>query len=255
MSAAPGGLLLLLAEALAAAIVGAALGSFVSLLSHRLPRGEAIVGGRSRCPHCGAALRALDLVPVVSWLASGGRCRRCKARVGLRYPAIELGLAALFVLIYLRLGPTWPGLLLAALAVVLAALATIDLETGYLPDAVQAAAVPLGLAYQWAAGEVAWGLAGLVLAGGLAYAVRWGFHRASGRQGLGLGDVKFFAVAGLWLGPGGLPAFLVLAGALGALFAGLWRAMGGEREFPFGPALAAALLAVLLAPEVRDVYL
>lgn len=241
-------------SAVAAAVLGAVLGSFVTLVSHRLPRGGSLVRGRSRCPSCGTVLGLRDLMPLVSWLASRGRCRHCGAPVGARYPVIEAVMAALFLAVYLRFGVTVPAALLGAAAVLLVTLAAIDLETGFLPDAVQVPLLLLGVGYRWWAGDLIQGLVGLALAGALAYAVRFGYGRLTGREGLGLGDVKFFGVAGLWLGPTGLPAFMVLGGGLG-LFVGLvWRRLVSTREFPFGPALAAALFAILLFPELARVF-
>lgn len=236
-----------------AALLGLAFGSFVGLVSYRLPRGEPIFGGRSRCPSCGAELASRDLVPVLSWLAHRGRCRRCGAPVSARYPAVELVLAALFVLVYLLYGPTLRGALLAALAVGLVTLAVVDIEFGVIPDKVLLILAPLGLIYQFAVGDLLAAVAGAALAGGLAYAVRLAFLRLRGRDALGFGDVKFFAAAGLWLGLAGVPVFLVVSGLVGTGFALLWRRLGGGREFPFGPALAVGLFACLLFPRLAQV--
>lgn len=236
----------------AAMLLGLAFGSFVTLVTYRLPRGEPIFRGRSRCPSCEAALGPRDLVPVLSWLAYRGRCRRCGAPVSVRYPTMELVLAMLFVVVYLRVGATLPGLLLAALAVGLVTLSVIDLEVGIIPDRVLLVLAPLGLAYQLAIGHVLVALAGAVLAGGLAYGLRVAFLRLRGRDALGLGDVKFFATAGLWLGPASLPAFLIVSGLGGIGFARLWRRFGGGREFPFAPALALGLFLCLLFPSLSQ---
>ncbi len=236
----------------AAMLLGLAFGSFVTLVTYRLPRGEPIFRGRSRCPSCAAALGPRDLVPVLSWLAHRGCCRRCGAPVSVRYPIMELVLAVLFVVVYLHVGATLPGLLLAALAVGLVTLSVIDLEVGIIPDRVLLVLAPLGLAYQLAIGHVLVALAGAVLAGGLAFGLRVAFLRLRGRNALGLGDVKFFATAGLWLGPMGLPAFMVIAGLGGAVFAVLWRRLGGDREFPFAPALALGLFLCLLFPGLSQ---
>lgn len=231
-----------------AAALGLAFGSFVTLASYRLPRDEPIIAGRSRCPSCKTPLAARDLVPVVSWLLQRRRCRRCGAPVSPRYAIIEVVLGALFVAVYLRLGAGVEGLFLAGLAVGLVILAAVDIEAGIIPDKVLIVLAPLALAYQFALGDALAGLAGGALAGGVAAAVRLVFLRLRGREGLGLGDVKFFAVAGLWLGPMGVPGFMVVSGLAGAIFARLWRRMGGGEEFPFGPALALGLFLSLLFP-------
>lgn len=236
-----------------AALLGLAFGSFVGLVSYRLPRGEPIFGGRSRCPACEAPLASRDLVPVLSWVAHRGRCRRCGAPVSVRYPATELVLAGLFVLVYVRAGPTLAGVLLAALAVGLVTVVVIDLEFGVIPDKVLLVLAPLGLIYRFVDGDPLAALAGAALAGGLAYALRLVFLRLRRREALGLGDVKFFAAAGLWLGLAGVPVFLVISGLVGTGSALLWRRFGGGREFPFAPALAVGLFTVLLFPSLAQV--
>ncbi len=238
----------------AAALLGLAFGSFATLLVYRLPRGEPVIVGGSRCTACGAALGVRDLAPMVSWLVQRGRCRHCDAPVSARYPLIEALLAVLFVVVYLRAGATLPGGLLAALAVALVTLAVIDLEVGLIPDRILLFVAPLGLVYQLAEGDFVVAVAGGAFAGGLAYLIRFAFLRLRGRDALGLGDVKFFAAAGVWLGPMGLPAFMVISGLGGAVFAGLWRRWGGGLEFPFGPALAVGLFVCLLFPELTRIF-
>jgi leader peptidase (prepilin peptidase)/N-methyltransferase len=230
----------------AAALAGLVLGSFASLAAWRLPRGEGIVRGRSRCPACGHALGVRDLVPVLSWLALGGRCRYCGAPVPLRYPLIEVATAALFVLAVLARGAGLESAMLCALALGLVIAAAADLDRQVIPDLVLLVLLPLGLGYRAALG-LPWSdtVGGLVAALALAGALRWLGARLRGREALGLGDVKLLAVAGAWVGLAALPWFLVAAGVLGLALALAWRRHGGE-TFPFGPALAAALYGAVL---------
>ncbi len=90
--------------AVAMFVGGALIGSFVSVVAHRVPRGEPFVAGRSRCPACGVQIAPRDNIPVVSWLVLRGRCRACGERISARYPLTELGLGALFAATYLILG-------------------------------------------------------------------------------------------------------------------------------------------------------
>ena len=103
---------------LAGTIVGLALGSFVTMLSWRLPRRMSIVTPRSHCPKCREVLGARDLVPVLSWVASGGRCRYCGTKIGVRYPLIELATAAASMAAFALIG--FRPLLVAALAGIVA---------------------------------------------------------------------------------------------------------------------------------------
>lgn len=177
---------------------------------------------------------------------------------GVRSLVIEGVVAALFAAIYVERGATPGGLLLAALAVGLVMLSAVDLKISIIPDKIQMALAPLGVIYRcvvgsWALDDILISLAGGAFAGGVAFAVHYGYKRLRGRDGLGLGDVKFFAVAGLWLGPFGLPAFMIISGAAGIAFALLWRHLGGGREFPFGPSLALGLFLCLMFPALTRI--
>ena len=243
------------ADALLVALLGCIFGSFATMLIHRLPSNDrSVMGRRSACPACGTVLGIRDLVPVLSWCFSRGRCRHCQAGIGWRYPLTEALVALVF------LGAWWAAdgfgpafFLLASLGLVLVIMSAIDLEYGYLPDPLQVVAFLLGLAWRFAfpgdpAQEGLDALLGILALGGTGLAVRWGFRLLRGREGFGLGDVKLLAVAGLWLGLGPAPLYLIVAGLGGAAFALIWRKLGGGREFPLGPALALALFLALIFP-------
>lgn len=242
-----------------AGVLGVIVGSFLSALTWRLPRGGSVARGRSACVWCGRTLTVRDLVPVLSWLAARGRCRTCGGAIPLRYPLIEAATGAVFVAIALRaaaleLVPA-QALALAALAAVLVALAVVDLEHGLLPDVLNASAVPPALAVRWLGdGDVLGAVIGGCAAGLLAWGLKAGFQAVTGKDGLGWGDVKFLAVAGILLRPWEWPPFLLLAGGLGVAMGLAWRAAGRGAEFPFGPALIAALLGLLLVPEAGAVF-
>ena len=233
-----------------AAFLGVAFGSFASLVAHRLPLGQPVVTGRSRCPQCEHTLHMVDLVPVLSYLWNRGKCRHCAADISLRYPLIEIATAVLFVIVLAVVGPGLKAILLGLLAVGLVIMTVIDLEDQIIPDQISLALAGLGLAYHLASGAPAdiWLSAGIGALMGflIAWALRVAFQRLKGREALGFGDVKFFAVAGLWTGIGGLADFMMLSGLAGILFAAGWRMRGGDAVFPFGPALAIGLFAVIL---------
>jgi leader peptidase (prepilin peptidase)/N-methyltransferase len=219
---------------------GLILGSFATVVAHRVPRGQSIVGGRSHCPGCGATIAAYDNVPVLSWLVLRGHCRSCGARVPASYPLTELAMAGLFAATVLILGTGDPGEL--ALGLSLCALLVIvtltDLERRLIPNAVLLVGAVLGVAIAAVSdpgslaerGVAAAGAGGALLCVALAYP-----------RGMGMGDVKLAAVMGLYLGSAVVPALLVGFGA-GSLF-GLWlmaRHGAGARKqkVPFGPFLA-----------------
>ncbi len=243
-----------LSEGVVVTLLGLVFGSFATMLTHRMPRGESFREQRSRCPACATALTARDLVPVLSWILSHGRCRHCGAAIGVRYVAIEVTTAVAFLAAWLTYGfvPAFP--MLAALGLIMIMMAVIDLEHGYLPDPLQIAAAVLAPGWWMALGDPigagALGLAAALILGSAGMALRWLYRRIRGREGLGLGDVKLMAVAGLWLGLPLVPAFLVLGGLAGVVLALIWRGTGRGRVFPFGPALALSCYLCLLVPIV-----
>lgn len=233
-----------------AVLLGLLLGSFASLAAYRLPRGERIAAGRSRCTQCGHALGPADLVPVLSWIWSKGKCRYCAAAISWRYPITEIMMAGLFVLALMAAGPGLQAIALGLLALGLVILTIIDLEYQIIPDQLSLALAGLGLAFHALPDNRADALLsagmGAVAGFGIAWLLRTVFQRLKGREALGFGDVKFFAVAGLWTGIDGLADFMMISGLAGIVFAAGWRLRGGDVVFPFGPALAAGLFGVML---------
>lgn len=238
------------------AFTGLIFGSFATLVSYRLIAGGAIVAARSRCPACRAALGVRDLFPVLSWLRSRGKCRHCHAAIHWRYPVIELTAAALFLLVFWRAGLTHEAAVLALFALCVLIMATVDFEHRIIPDEVQIAMTVLGLTFHLVLRETH---PADVLAGGLlglfaGVALQRGYKLVRGREGLGTGDVKFLAVAGIWLGAPGLPPLMLLSGLLGIFTALLWRLLRRGAVFPFGPALGIAALLLLLFPELHRLF-
>lgn len=236
----------------AAALVGACVGSFVATLALRTPQGwSGMWLGRSKCPACKRPLQARDLVPLLSWLGLRGRCRHCGAALGLWYPAIELA-AAVVGLVSMILLPAPVSWLAAVLGWWLLALAAIDLVDWTLPDGLTLPLLLAGLLL--AAGGDTLGLAvlaspleaalGAALGYGSLAALAYVYRRVRGREGLGLGDAKLLAAAGAWLGPGPLPILLLAAALLGLVMAISYRTpLRAEMALPFGPPLALAFWA------------
>ena len=129
-----------------AALVGLVVGSFLNAVIHRLPRGQSLVRPRSRCPWCGAPIRARDNLPLVSFLLLRGRCRQCSGPIAWRYPLVELLTAAAFVACVERFGPRPEAAAAATFLALLIALAAIDIEHLLLPDSLTFPGMAAGLA-------------------------------------------------------------------------------------------------------------
>jgi leader peptidase (prepilin peptidase)/N-methyltransferase len=245
-----------------AGLLGLAVGSFLNVVIYRIPRDESLVRPGSHCPDCGVAVRNRHNVPVLGWLMLRGRCADCGVPIGVRYPLVEAGTAALFVAVAARFGWSWqlPGYLyLAAIAI---ALAAIDLDVMRLPDKIvlPSYAVAAALFAPAVIAGHSWGPAvrGL-LAAALLYAVYWVL--AVLPKGLGGGDVKLAPLLGFYLGwlswssvaVGAFAGFL-LGGLVGAALLALRRA-DRKTRIPFGPyMLAGAFLAVFAAAPIAHWY-
>jgi leader peptidase (prepilin peptidase)/N-methyltransferase len=233
------------------AAFGLVFGSFTTALSYRLPRGESVAKGRSRCPACGHTLTASDLVPVLSWVAHGGKCRHCGVKISGRYPAIELTTMALFIGAGLLSRDVEHLLIILAMTPVMMALAIIDLEHQRLPNVLIGVLAALSLAWR-ACGDRDFGTAALIAAaaGGGGMLLSAGYKALTKKDGLGMGDTKLYAIAGFALAIGPYLIFAALAALLGVVFGALWMWRRQTSQFPFAPTILAAYwLCLMLGNE------
>ena len=249
--------------AVAFALFGLVFGSFLTVVVHRVPRKESIVAPRSRCPGCGTEIRALDNIPVVSWLVLRGRCRVCRTRISPEYPLTEAATAALFAVAGALVEPIYAAGVVAVFLGLLLAIALIDVRTRTIPNRITYVAVPLFLGAIGAGHlldegtDLLRGLAGLAL-----YAIPLFLIALAVPGGMGMGDVKLAALIGLVAGSLGLERVAVSAGAgvllggLGAVVAIVVFGYGRRQHLPFGPFLAAgAAVGVLAGHEIASAYL
>ena len=249
-----------------AGLLGLLAGSFAGVVIYRVPRRESLVRPGSRCPACAAPIRWRDNVPVIGWLLLGGRCRRCRARIPVRYPAVEAAMGLLWFLVTLRLvgeGLGWAVPAYLALAFVCLVLAVIDATTRLLPNRITYPAFPALLGLLLVA-SVGLGDLGRLARGLLAAAAVGAFFlllALISPQGMGLGDVKLAPTLGLALGwlswgtvaVGVFAAFLL--GGLAGLAAMLVLGLSRKSLLPFGPWLVTgALLGILAGGEVAGWY-
>ncbi len=246
-----------LAAVLFSCLAGAMIGSFVTVVAHRVPRAESVVGGRSHCPGCGAQIAAYDNVPVVSWIALRGRSRCCGQPISSRYPLTELSLGALFAAVAIRFrgdaGEMALGLVFVSM---LTAVTLTDVERRIIPNRVLLVASVIGVAIVAVSdpaslperGAAALGAGGVLFSAALAYP-----------GGMGMGDVKLAATMGLFLGVDVIPALLIalLAGsAVGIVLIARHGAAARKRAIPFGPFLAlGGVTALLVGQGLVDLYL
>ena len=178
-------------------LYGIVIGSFLNVCIYRLPKKENIVKVRSHCMNCGYQLKWYDLVPLFSYLALGGRCRKCKQKISIQYPIIEALNGVLYIIIFAEYGLSMTTLLYCLLFSALITLSVIDFRTYEIPLGINVFILALGL-IRVATDSANWPdyVIGLVCVSGVLFLIYWISH---GRA-LGGGDVKLMAVCGLLLG-------------------------------------------------------
>ncbi|TSC80541.1 MAG: leader peptidase (prepilin peptidase) / N-methyltransferase [Candidatus Peregrinibacteria bacterium Gr01-1014_25] len=223
--------------------LGLVLGSFGTVLSHRLPRGETI-GGRSRCPSCGRVLTAFELIPIVSYLMLGGRCRGCGRRISAFYPLVELASAAVFAVAIIETGAAPLHTLALGMALwALMLIAVTDARTQKIPDALTGILAVAALGHRFFLDDlrIDGAFAALAVLG-----AQWIVSRG---RWVGTGDLFLAAAIGLLVGSWAHALIaLGLAYIIGAVFAAgvlLRRPVLGQR-IAFGPFLALGAASVAL---------
>ena len=251
-----------------AAGLGLLVGSFLNVVILRLPRRmewewkrdarevleqtelyepppPGIVVERSHCPQCGHQLSWYENIPVLSWLALRGKCRKCKAPISAQYPLVEVITALLFVACVWNFGFGWQGFGAVVFTGFLIALSGIDLRTQLLPDQLTLPLMWLGLI---AASDSLYMPAKPALLGAMVgyvslWSVWWLFKQLTGKEGMGHGDFKLLAALGAWCGLAGILPIILLSALSGAIIGSIWLAAKGRDRatpIPFGPYLAIA---------------
>ena len=264
-------------------ILGLLVGSFLNVVIHRLPlimhrewqqQCHELIGStapesepltlskpRSRCPHCGHAITALENIPVLSYLFLRGRCRGCQAGISVRYPLIEALTGLMSAMVAWHFGFSWACLGALLLTWALIALTFIDVDQQLLPDSITLPLIWLGLFFNLFGSFTT--LQSAVIGALAGYLSLWlvfhAFRLATGKEGMGFGDFKLLAALGAWLGWQFLPVLIVLSSLVGAVV-GISLIVLGQHQrsqpIPFGPYLAAAgWLALVWGETINNSYL
>ncbi len=259
-------------------LAGLLIGSFLNVCIYRMPRDLSVVRPRSYCPECKAMIAWFDNIPLVSYILLRGKCRRCGARIPLRYPVVEALSGLLFFAAVAILGPGAAAVKLCIFAALMIGLMFSDLEQRILPDEftyggaaigiVLALVTPMepGLAYVFIGppGDGRWpslaeSLLGAFGATGILWLVGFLYEKVRRRSGLGFGDVKMIGTVGAFLGLHGALQTMIVGSLVGSI-AGLIYIKATKKDYstyelPFGSflgisALVVAALRVLFAPGV-----
>ncbi len=266
-------------------LLGLMVGSFLNVVIHRLPlmmerewrRQCAELSGqslpendqpplnlwrpRSRCPHCGHLIRAIENIPLLSYALQGGRCTHCQATISIQYPLVEAVSGLLAGIVAWKFGFGWPAAAALVFTWVLLAASVIDFRYQLLPDDLTLPLLWLGLGT--ALFRLFADLPSAVIGAMAGYLSLWSvyqlFRLLTGKEGMGFGDFKLLGALGAWTGWQYLITIIILSSLAGALFGLvliLFRNRDRQIPMPFGPFLAAAGWIVLLWGEpVNTAYL
>jgi len=243
-------------------LVGISIGSFLNVLIYRIPRNKKFGFDRSYCPHCKAKIKFYDNIPILSYLILLGRCRSCKKRISLRYPAVELLNGLAYVFFFWHYGLTLHFFVFSFLSSILIAIFFIDLDFQIIPDLFTIPGMVIGLGVSLAPGGIGIinSAIGLVVGGAVLYLIAELGDRLFKKESMGGGDIKMAAMLGAFLGWQKV-VFIFFGSAVVGLVVSIVlmffsQELRSKRVIPFGPFLAiAAVVAILYGDEIISYYL
>ena len=239
-------------------IIGLCVGSFLNVCIYRIPREESIAFPPSHCTACGYELKALDLIPVLSYLFLKGRCRKCGEKISIKYPLVEILNGIVYLLIYLRFGLSLNFIAYSILASLLIVISYIDLECKYIYSSTTILGAVLGSVYI---------LIGLytkdttllnnILGGVIGYLIIYLIVVIT--KGMGQGDAEIAGICGLFIGIKGILVALFISIVLGGLVASiilLFKLKDRKTEIAFGPYISiGTIVYILIGKELLSFYL
>jgi leader peptidase (prepilin peptidase)/N-methyltransferase len=243
-------------------IFGAVVGSFLNVCIHRMPLGESVVWPRSHCPHCKKRIPGYDNIPFLSYMILGGRCRICKKKISLRYPAVELLTAAVFLLFYNYYGLRYEFFFYSLLACNLIVATFVDIKHRIIPDEISVGGIIIGFLLSSIKGfnlnPMAFDIKpmldsglGIIAGGGSLYLTGFFFDLVYFKllkkppiqgetESMGGGDVKLLAMIGAFLGWKSALVAFILAPFFGAVIGIIQLVTKKDHTIPYGPFLSLA---------------
>lgn len=239
-------------------IIGLCIGSFLNVCIYRIPREESIAFPPSHCTSCGYELKAVDLIPVISYLFLKGKCRKCGEKISIKYPLVELLNGVLYLLIFLKFGLSLSFVFYSLLTSLLIVISYIDLDSKYIYSSTTILGVVLAAIY------IVVGLytkdisiSNNVLGGAIGYGSIYLIVVIT--KGMGQGDAEVAGVCGLFIGIKGILVCLFIAVVLGGLVAAIiliFKLKEKKSEIAFSPYISiGSIVYILLGKEILSLYL
>ena len=251
-------------------VFGAIVGSFLNVCIVRLPKDESVVYPPSHCPNCDVAIAFYDNVPLISYVALGGHCRFCGARISPRYFIVELLMGSLALALYTQFDLSLAFFVSFVFVAALIVISFIDLDVRIVPDVISLPGIVAGLVFSLVGRYIindpfelvpspVSALLGVLIGGGFLLLLAWAYEAFTGVEGMGGGDIKLLAMIGAFLGWPSIPVtlfFSSLGGSVIGLTAMLIKGVGRRYALPFAPFLClGALLYLFFGKELVEVYL
>jgi len=242
-------------------IFGAIVGSFLNVCIFRLPRDRSIILPNSFCPSCEKPIKFYDNIPIVSYIFLRGKCRNCSAKISIKYPVVELITALLFLLFFNKYGLTYEFLVNMLFVSLIIAISFIDLEFQIIPDVLSLGGLLAGFALSFFRKPVFFyqdALYGILIGGGILFAIAYGYQLITKREGMGGGDIKLLGMIGAFCGLKGVIFSLMTGSIIGTIVGIPLMLIKGKEEgtryaIPFGPFLSLGALIFLIMGD-RFIY-
>lgn len=241
-------------------LFGLIFGSFFNVCIVRLPKDESVVSKRSHCPKCKDAFPWYLNIPILSYLWLRGRCRKCKERISIEYPLVELLTGFLFLWLFYRYGISVHFLAYAIYLSALLVITVIDIHHQIIPNEISLPGIVVGFIMALVTGDILWwqSLLGVFFGGGLFFLIAFLYEKLAGREGLGGGDVKLLAMIGAWQGWQSILLVVVLSSFVGSVVGITMMVIQRKNlkfAIPFGPFLALGAVIYLIWGDTLQAYL
>lgn len=239
-------------------IFGAAIGSFLNVCIYRIPRGESVVYPPSHCTNCSAKIKWFDLMPIISYIVLGGKCRHCGEKISVRYPVIESAAALLYLMLYAKLGIGLEFVKYAIFISVLIVVGMIDFDTTDVYFKTTAAGIIFALIFIALYWYMGFEIKNFIL-GGILGGIFFISIIIATRGGMGWGDMEICLFCGLFLGFKFTLVMMLLAFVLGSA-AGVILILSGKKSrkdyIPFGPFISmASIITIFWGVDILNFYI
>ena len=244
-------------------IIGLIIGSFLNVCIYRIPENQSIVSPPSHCNKCNNTLRIIDLIPVISYLMLRGKCRYCKEKVSVRYMAVELLTGILFLLVYNHHNNNIETIYYLILVSILVIISFIDIDHYIIPDTLIIFGIIVAISFNVLTGFMSFKdvfLGGLICGGSILFFI-YVLEFIIKKEVMGGGDIKLFAMIGMFLGIKGGFITIILSIYLGAIY-GIWtivytkiKSIKYDSVIPYGPFISlGAIIYILYGQSIIGIY-